>query len=416
MKFFLPDWEDRLDPFYDFERDKYSKSHLENSYENDVYAHQLFKIPPHDGILFSLGVFKSKISLKDYNKPQIRGSSNIKEFFKIEDKNIEVMGDCGAFTYAYEDKPPEFYKTERVAKIYEKMGFDYGVSVDHLVLDYFLKKENGKKIRVDVPKEKKDERIKLTIRNAKEFLNIHRKNRYSFEPIGVAQGYNLETYKKSVEKLVELGYEYIALGSLVRYNTETILKILETIEDVTSNVKLHLFGVLRPEAIKDFRKLGVVSFDSASYLRKAWLRSGNNYLALDGDEPRWYTAIRVPYSDNPRLVKNSHTNGYSITQLKAMEKKALSALFKYERGSIKNVDDVLKSVMKYDKLLLRNSENIDKFEEKYRKTLEDKPWKKCKCDVCKSIGIDVVIFRGTNRNKRRGFHNVWMFRNFIMDQ
>lgn len=411
MKFFLPDWEDRLDPHYDFKRDKYSKKHIENPYENDVYAHQLFDIPPYDGILFSLGVFKSKIALNDEENPVIRGKSNIKDLFKIEDSKIEVMGDCGAFTYAYEDNPPEFYKTERVAKIYEKMGFDYGVSVDHLVLDYIIRRENGKKIRVDVSNTEKDRRIKLTLKNAKEFLRVHRKNKYSYEPIGVAQGYNIETYKSSVKELVNMGYEYIALGSLVRYNTDMIIKILEAIEPHAENAKIHLFGVLRPEALSDFKKLGVVSFDSASYLRKAWLRSGKNYLSSDGT---WYSAIRVPYSEDPRITKNGKTNGYSLAEIKKMEKRALSHLFRYDRGTIK-LDTVLKSVVKYDKLLLRNSENVDLLEEKYARTLEDKPWKKCHCNMCREIGINIVIFRGTNRNKRRGFHNIWVFRNLFMN-
>ena len=39
------------------------------------------------------------------------------------------------------------------------------------------------------------------------------------------------------------------------------------------------------------------------------------------------------------------------------------------------------------------------------------PWKKCKCQVCKKCGIEVAIFRGSNRNKRRGMHNLYVFNN-----
>jgi hypothetical protein len=96
-----------------------------------------------------------------------------------------------------------------------------------------------------------------------------------------------------------------------------------------------------------------------------------------------------------------------------MESKALKLLFKYDQGEA-TITEVLNAVLKYDQLLLRDSENMDKFEEKYIKTLEDKPWKQCNCNVCKSIGINVIIFRGTNRNKRRGFHNIWVFKNVLM--
>ena len=36
----------------------------------------------------------------------------------------------------------------------------------------------------------------------------------------------------------------------------------------------------------------------------------------------------------------------------------------------------------------------------YAKVLEDS-WKHCPCSVCQDIGIDIIFFRGLNRNKRR---------------
>jgi hypothetical protein len=47
--------------------------------------------------------------------------------------------------------------------------------------------------------------------------------------------------------------------------------------------------------------------------------------------------------------------------------------------------------------------------EGYKELLQEKPWRDCGCEVCTDIGIDVAIFRGNNRNRRRGFHNT---RNF----
>ena len=44
----------------------------------------------------------------------------------------------------------------------------------------------------------------------------------------------------------------------------------------------------------------------------------------------------------------------------------------------------------------------------YRRTLMCKPWRQCQCPMCRSLGIDIVIFRGLNRNKRRGAHNTLM--------
>lgn len=416
LKYFLPDWEDRLDPDFDFTNDKYSQNHKENPYKHDVYAHQLFDPPPYDGVLFSLSVFQSKIALKngDNRTYTIRNHTKIKDYLKIPiDSSLKVMGDCGAFGYVREKEPPRpFYTVENVANLYDKLGFDYGVSVDHLVVDYVMVKEgmNGKRIKQVFSQAEKNRRIKITLENAETFLEIHKKKQYDFIPIGVAQGYDMNTYRESANALVEMGYEYIAIGGLVQYTSDFIIKVLEEIHPLIGNINVHLFGVLRPNYLRDFRRLGATSFDSASFLRKAWLRSGQNYLAPDG---KWYAAIRVPQASNTRLLKNAELNGFSIDNLKEMEQDALHTLIKYDCGEISDVDHVLDVILKYDNLLLRDSNDGKNLREKYRSTLLDMPWKSCNCNMCSKIGIHVIIFRGCNRNKRRGFHNTWIFRETI---
>lgn len=411
MKYYIPDWEDRLDPNFDFSNDKYSKDHKKDPYKYDIYAHQLFKDPPYDGLLFSLSVFQSKISLNNNgNSYQIRGKNNIKEYLKIPKKSkLEIIGDCGAFGYVNEKTPPlPFYSVENVSDIYDKLGFDYGVSVDHLVVDYIIRidKRNWKKKKKVLSKEEKDKRIRITLNNAKKFLKLHKINNYNYIPIGVAQGYDSDTYKKSVKSLIEIGYEYIGIGGLVRYKTDFILKVINEIQPFIDDINIHLFGISRLNHINDFIKLGVKSFDSASFFRKAWLRSGQNYLTSNNN---WYTAIRVPQATNPKILNNAIINDISLNDLKKMEKESLQALIKFEKGKY-NIKETLDTILKYDKLLLRNTNDGKNLKEKYRKTLIDKPWENCDCKICKDIGIHVIIFRGCNRNKRRGFHNIWTFK------
>lgn len=45
----------------------------------------------------------------------------------------------------------------------------------------------------------------------------------------------------------------------------------------------------------------------------------------------------------------------------------------------------------------------------YRRTLEERPWERCDCPFCEEHGIQICIFRGNNRNRRRGFHNMYRF-------
>lgn len=47
--------------------------------------------------------------------------------------------------------------------------------------------------------------------------------------------------------------------------------------------------------------------------------------------------------------------------------------------------------------------------EEYRRTLVEQPWEECSCPICTELGIDVAIFRANNRNRRRGFHNIYRF-------
>ena len=47
--------------------------------------------------------------------------------------------------------------------------------------------------------------------------------------------------------------------------------------------------------------------------------------------------------------------------------------------------------------------------EAYEELLRREPWNECNCKICEEHGIEVAIFRGNNRNRRRGFHNTRRF-------
>jgi hypothetical protein len=47
--------------------------------------------------------------------------------------------------------------------------------------------------------------------------------------------------------------------------------------------------------------------------------------------------------------------------------------------------------------------------DEYRSLLNACPWDRCDCPICTEHGIEVAIFRGNNRNRRRGFHNTRRF-------
>ncbi|MEZ3118214.1 queuine tRNA-ribosyltransferase tRNA-guanine transglycosylase [Halobaculum sp. MBLA0147] len=45
----------------------------------------------------------------------------------------------------------------------------------------------------------------------------------------------------------------------------------------------------------------------------------------------------------------------------------------------------------------------------YRRTLRRRPWDECDCPLCTEHGVEIAVFRGNDRNRRRGFHNTYRF-------
>lgn len=424
MKYFMPDWEDKVDPSFDFERDLYTP-HRDVS--ADVYAHEIFRTPPYDGILLSRAVAeKSKAS---YELLQRKGAHS---YLRLP-KGLEVFGDCGAFSYVNEQQPP--YDTSDVLEYYATIGVEYGASVDHVVVnsiyvtdtleDEVQNKEDvkkGEKRKVQMSEDERKRRVELTLENARQFIGFHKKRRYKFTPVGVAQGWTPDTYADSVRALLRMGYNYIAVGGLARSTAYQVLEVLKAVKrtvdesswNIPKKVRFHLFGVAKLRLMARLPRYGVASIDSASYLRKAWLRSGQNYLGSDGN---WYTAIRIPQSYHPKLREYISANGKSPAEVQAQEQLCLKMLQRYGAGrlSSRRLDMLLDAIVEYDSYMLRLGEDGQSLRdkkisrEKYRRTLEARPWEKCSCEVCPSLGIHVLIFRGTNRNKRRGFHNTWTF-------
>jgi hypothetical protein len=166
---------------------------------------------------------------------------------------------------------------------------------------------------------------------------------------------------------------------------------------------VHLFGIFRPKLQSKFRQLKVDSFDSASYFRKAWLRSDQNYLGCNG---KWYAALRVPMTADPRTRKRLEGSGVDFAVLQSQEADVLKKLAKFSRDEI-GLNETLDAVIGYDECLTRTSD-ARSMRARYIRTLEARPWEDCDCPFCKRLGIHILIFRGSNRNKRRGAHNTLM--------
>ena len=192
------------------------------------------------------------------------------------------------------------------------------------------------------------------------------------------------------------------MGGMVPLKTHEILTCLERVNQSRNvDTKLHLLGVTRCEQVREFARFGVASFDSTSPLRQAFKDLKDNYWTLD----RTYSAIRVPQVQaNPSLLKKIVAGKVNQAEARRLEQKCLKVLLQFDAGKA-SVDDALGPLLEYEQLYDEGPSHA----EIYRETLLDAPWKSCDCDICRRIGIHVILFRGAERNRRRGFHNIFVF-------
>ena len=84
--------------------------------------------------------------------------------------------------------------------------------------------------------------------------------------------------------------------------------------------------------------------------------------------------------------------------------RCLELLAKYDASAI-DLETVLTALDDYEAV----HSPATSFSASNRETLSAAPWKHCPCNICRQLGIHVVLFRGAERNRRRGFHNLWVF-------
>ena len=402
MKFFFPDSQDQIDPSFDFRTEE--RSILRVRQRDDLYAHEVLNGHVIDGLLVSKAIVDGvpgaagKYTLAQRHRLYREG---VRKFFRLDSvtgPRVLTMGDCGAFTYIRDDVPP--YTPDAVIDFYEECGFDIGISIDHVIFGY----DQAADYDPAHPQARTwKARQELTLELAQQFLDRCGQRKVRFQPMGVAQGWSPASYASAVRDLQKIGYTRIAVGGMVPLKTPEILASLKEISTVLeSETKLHLLGITRCSNMAEFHSYGVRSFDSTSAFRQAFKDDRDNYHTVG----RTYTAIRVPQVDgNPKL--RARIQAGRIVQQHAIqfEKECLDALRRYDTGHVK-IEKVIDVLQAYSEIF----DSRKDYRNAYYETLADAPWKKCGCGICAKVGIDVVIFRGSERNKRRGFHNIYVFR------
>ncbi len=430
MKFLFADSFDQIDPSYDFIEDTHGKNRQIGV--TDLYPHEYFgewRQKAYDGMLISYAnVYGLGKRFSDGQALRLR-NEGVQKFLRFESDKTDapIMGDCGAFAYANQDEPP--FSPEEVARFYNDCGFTHGVSVDHIIFSFSENNEAQ-------PRKEEMKRYEITLRNAQRFIETVKKEGYKFTPVASVQGWNPVSMADMAKSFEKMGYEYIAVGGLVPLRVNQIHSAVSAIRDAVPNCEIHLLGFAKAANIGEFMKYNISSFDSTSPLIRAFKDSNRNYWTDDYQ----YSAIRIPqWGKNNTLTRRIKAGQIDQDIAKENEMWSLQhirdiANFDSE-PSEEEINIALEEILQYNALLddklmggkhaahsLQNNISDDHHwqfrwnetrTKDYIKTLSSRPWKDCPCRVCKEAGVEVIIFRGSNRNRRRGFHNLWWFYNHL---
>ena len=416
MKFVFADSLDFVDPAFDFIADR--NGARRTIHRDDQFPHEYLDVAPYDGILVSRGIVGDVLHNGKYSESQLmrfrrEGARRFLRYMESDFPGSMMVGDCGDFTYRNMAEPP--YKAADTVEFYADGGFSHGCSPDHLIFDF--DQAGADRPRSEVPTDVLT-RFDVTLQNAAEFKVEAARLGPEFTPMGVIQGWSASSMADSATALAQMGYDYLAVGGTVPLKIDQLCRALAAIRAaIPPGVRLHVLGFGKIENLADIERHGVASFDTTSPLVRAFKDARKNYWARTEGALDYYTAVRIPQAiENNRLKTKAMRGQVDQEEIKLLEATALDSVRALASGG-GGLDAALDAVMAYWAQLNWTEETSEiqrritmaKQRTVYERTLGDRPWETCSCRVCREIGVEALIFRNSNRNKRRGMHNLHVF-------
>ena len=311
------------------------------------------------------------------------------------------MGDCGAFTYVREESTPP-YTVDEVIDFYEELRLRRRpvARPRHPRLRTRSAAERGPaaaavgatpgahaRTRRGVPAPAPRARMQLSSRSASRRAGAR------------------DSYAEAVAALQRSAIERIALGGLVAAEDPRDPRASSTRsrESASRRTELHLLGVTRCEQIPAFRE-------------------------LRRDELRQHLAVSPGLQGRPRQLLRRRTRmpGAARASGRGQREAAATHSRRRDRQARRLADSSSDALSNAGRLRPRRCRSSTMPSTRFASTrcstttTRDRsrhtarcsrraPWKRCDCAVCRDAGIQVIIFRGTERNKRRGFHNLHVF-------
>ena len=184
---------------------------------------------PFDGVLVSIATIqKKKVKYAKILENGIHSSLRLPQ-------NFEIMAIAVLFPISMSQIT--LYSTSEVLQLYSDLGFNYGVSVDHLVVPMY--------------RDQSEERMRITYNNGlAAFEEWLKKYRNDFQLIVAVQGDTISDYLTMYNDFIRHGITHLAFGGLVRSPTKFLIKLLDALIDEIRDAKirpeyLHFFGLAR---------------------------------------------------------------------------------------------------------------------------------------------------------------------------
>ena len=280
MKFVFAENMDLVDPDYDFVKDRSSPER--EPYWDDMYTHEMLGYAPYDGLLVSKGLFHDGNNGGKYSEGQEMRfkREGARKFLRFEEEkypNTVMWGDCGAFAYANQEVPP--FSVEEIIEFYADGQFTHGCSPDHIIFDFV---DTEFDITFDDQEVKR--RQQITLENAAEFIEkANKRIGNHFTPVGVIHGWTPKTMAEAAEKLIKMGYKYVALGGMVPLKADQIKSALNAVRSVIpKETEVHILGFAKADQVHEFIGNGLNSIDTTSPLLRAFKDSRTNYFTWTG--------------------------------------------------------------------------------------------------------------------------------------
>jgi hypothetical protein len=227
------------------------------------------------------------------------------------------MGDCGAPRYMHKHMPD--ITTDQLFNYYTSLGFDYGISLDHIIGQY----EHGGKGTAEQRR-----RRDLTINNNFELLERVKKEQPGWYLIGSIQAWSAQSFRDVALELAKGGFKYLAMGGPLNMGMpdSDVADVLKGLSDVVNDygICLHVLGVTRYSLLPVFKECNVITCDSATHMVRAVIGPHQAYL---GEENGYHAGLVMPKANSSFRAKR-YVKSFDEKEAEILKKKDAEVLQK----------------------------------------------------------------------------------------